>query len=557
MKRTLSILLSLILAFSMIGFAATAEDEITHITVYNFYPNTQTFDGWLNTYFEKELGIHLDVIVADNEKLQTMIAGESLPDMGNFRLNNTIENAMMGDLLVNLDDYADQLPNIYERFPTVVEYSKAMFSCGKDGLYMMPTQIGIYNNYPIDTDTQSIKLRWDAYMKVGAPRIDSWDTLIEVLGDMMEAVPEGEEGIKTWGMAFHGNNGQDTGLANIVLSVEGIMANVKNSLLYYDLKTGELGEMFADDSPWYNAMKVIFNANQAGVLDPDTLTQTYDQLRAKNRLGGTLSVLTGQYTGPYNTAAHLNNEENPSGYLEIAEDWLYPVGAAPQTYGSYGLSISAKSPHIEKCVELLNLLYDPSFNLVLYNGPQGELWDIDENGELYATDKFWNEYMLNNEATLSDGTVFSTGSWWGPYPYAECTETGLGAGKVYRETSWLEVKYKETEYKVYDLWRSVYAEEGWQTPSQAYHSWGNHLSQVTWTNFFEAMDDDTLIVFNACKQVWLEDMYKMAFAADEAEFDALFEDLQTRLGELGVEKVYAWGYEQAEKAIDLEESFAG
>ena len=131
MKRTLSILLSLILAFSMIGFAATAEDEITHITVYNFYPNTQTFDGWLNTYFEKTLGIHLDVIVADNEKLQTMIAGESLPDMGNFRLNNTIENAMMGDLLVNLDDYADQLPNIYERFPTVVEHSKAMFSCGK------------------------------------------------------------------------------------------------------------------------------------------------------------------------------------------------------------------------------------------------------------------------------------------------------------------------------------------------------------------------------------------------------------------------------------------
>ncbi|MBR4235435.1 MAG: extracellular solute-binding protein [Clostridia bacterium] len=555
MKRLACMLIALVLLLSFGSFSLAEDEGITNITMYYFYPNTQTFDGWLNAYFEKTIGVHIDVVVQDNDRLQTMIAGDNLTDMGNFKLNNTIENCMLGNLLVNLDDYKDELPNIYERYPNVVEYSRKMFSCGQDGLYVMPTQIGIYNNYPIDTDTQSIKLRWDAYMAVGAPEIDSWDTLIDVLGQMMEECPTAEEGIKTWGMAFHGNNGQDTGLANIVLSVEGIMANVKNSLLYYDLKTGELGEMFADDSPWYEAMKVIFKANQAGVLDPDTLTQTYDQLRAKNRLGGTLSVLTGQYTGPYNTAAHLDNEENPSGYLEIAEDWLYPVGAAPQTYGSYGLSISAKSEHIDKCVELLNLLYDPYVNLIMYNGPQGELWDIDENGELYATDKFWNEYMVNNEAVLSDGTVFSTGSWWGPYAIAECTETGMGAGKVYRETSWLEVRQKETEYKVYDLWRSVYADEGWVCPSDAYHTWGNHLYQVTWTNFFEAMDEDTTVIFNACKQVWLEDMYKMAFAADEAEFDALFKDLQTRLAELGVEKVYAWGYEQAEAAQELEASF--
>ena len=56
------------------------------------------------------------------------------------------------------------------------------------------------------------------------------------------------------------------------------------------------------------------------------------------------------------------------------------------------------------------------------------------------------------------------------------------------------------------------------------------------------MDDELTSIFNAVKAVWCEDMYKMAFAADEAEFDAYFNDLRERAYGLGLEKVYEWGY---------------
>ncbi len=352
MKRSLSVFLALLLALSLFAGVSFAEnEEIVTLTMYHIGPNTHTFDCWINDYLEKTIGVRLEYIVKDDDKLQTMIAGGSLPDMGHFKLNNTLENAMLGDLLVNLDEYKEQLPNLYEKNAKVVEYSRKMLTPGYDGLYAMPVEIGIYNDYPIDTDTQSVKLRWDAYNQIGAPRIGDWDELIDVLAQMMEACPTADEGIKTWGWAFHGNSGQDVGLANTVLSVEGYMANLANAMVTLNLKTGEAEKMFDDDSAWYNAMKVIFKANQAGVLDPDTLTQTYDELRAKNRLGGTLSVMTGQYTGPYNTDEHMNSETNPSGYLEIAEDWLYPVGAAPLTYGGGNcISIAKNSKNVEKCV---------------------------------------------------------------------------------------------------------------------------------------------------------------------------------------------------------------
>lgn len=553
MKRSLSVFLALLLALSLFAGVSFAEnEEVVTLTMYHIGPNTHTFDCWINDYLEKTIGVRLEYIVKDDDKLQTMIAGGSLPDMGHFKLNNTLENAMLGDLLVNLDEYKEQLPNLYEKNAKVVEYSRKMLTPGYEGLYAMPVEIGIYNDYPIDTDTQSIKLRWDVYNQIGAPRIGDWDELIDVLAQMMEACPTADEGIKTWGWAFHGNGGQDVGLANTVLSVEGYMANFANAMVTLDLKTGEAEKMFDDDSAWYNAMKVIFKANQAGVLDPDTLTQTYDELRAKNRLGGTLSVMTGQYTGPYNTDEHMNSETNPSGYLEIAEDWLYPVGAAPLTYGGGNcISIAKNSKNVEKCVEFLNLFYDDYTTLVFYNGPEGDLWKL-EGEELTATDLFMNEYLVKNEATLSDGTVFSTGSWWGPYAYSNCEPI---YGKVFRQTSWHEFATLSATSKVYDLWRQAYADEGWYTPGEAYHAWGHHLYQPTWKNFIETMSEDNLIIYNACKQVWLEDMYKMAFAADEAEFEALYKDLQTRTQALGIETLQEWGLDQIEKAKELEKSF--
>ena len=554
MKRYLALLLVLVMALPLV-MSASAEDEIVHLTVYSFYPNPGTWDGFLNNYLEKTIGVHLDSIPADNEKLQTMIAGNTLPDIGNFMLNNSITNLIESDMLINLEDYEDELPNLFEQFPSVVAYAKKMI-CGEKGLFGMPVQIGRSTTYPFDPDTQSIKLMWDVYYEIGAPEINDWDDLIDVLGQMMEARPTNAEGDRTWGMAYHGNNGSDVGLANIVLCSTGWMTNIKNSLLNLDLKTGEIQEMFQEDGAWYNALKVIFNANQAGVLDPDTLTQTYDQLRAKNRLGTTMSVMNGQYVGPYNTAAHQDDPEHPTAYLSVYADWLYPVANAEAPYGASGrvLSIPKTCSNIDKAIELLNLLYDPYSNLVFYNGPQGELWDIDDEGKLYATSLFLDDYLINLSVTLSDGTVFSTGTWWGPYPMVECQPTPWG--EVYRQTSWEFIKQKELTYKIYELWHAVYDEEGWASPIIAYESNGQHPQQVSWPVFFTPMDDELTSIFSAVKAVWCEDMYKMAFAADEEEFDAYFNDLRERAYSLGLEKIYEWGYAQIDRAKELEAEFA-
>lgn len=555
MKKSLALVLALVLAMAALSCAFAEENEVVHLTVYNFYPNPGTWEGFLNNYLEKTIGVRLDSIPTDNEKLQTMIAGNSLADIGSFMLNNSITNLIESDMLVNLEDYEDELPNLFEQFPSAVKYAKKML-CDEKGLYGMPVQIGRTTTYPFDPDTQSIKLMWNVYKEIGAPEINDWDDLIDVLGQMMEAHPTNEVGGKTYGMAFHGNNGSDIGLANIVLSSTGYMPNIKNSLLNLNLLTGEIEEMFADNGAWYNALKVIYKANQAGVLDPETLTQTYDQLRAKNKVGSTMSVMNGQWVGPYNTAAHQDDQENPSGYLSLYADWLYPVANAESPYGSSGrvLSIAKTCSNMEKAIELLNLLYDPYSNLVFYNGPQGELWDIDENGKLYATDLFLNDYLTNLEVTLSDGTVFSTGTWWGPYAMVECQPTPWG--EVYRQTSWEFIKQKELTYKVYDLWHEVYAEEGWESPIIAYESNNQHPVQVTWPTFFQPMDDDVLSIYNAVKAVWCEDMYKMAFAANEEEFEAYFADLKQRTDALGIQQVYDWGYAQAERAQALQAEFA-
>ncbi len=66
-----------------------------------------------------------------------------------------------------------------------------------------------------------------------------------------------------------------------------------------------------------------------------------------------------------------------------------------------------------------------------------------------------------------------------------------------------------------------------------------------------AAPDDLQMVMNQIGDVVKTNSWKMVFAKDEAEFNALWEDMVTKANGLGIEQVNTYYEDQWQQALDL------
>ena len=132
-------------------------------------------------------------------------------------------------------------------------------------------------------------------------------------------------------------------------------------------------------------MKWFNDLYQDGLIDPDSMTQTYDEMIAKVQNGGTLFSIF-NYSGSlgYNTKEHTS-----AGKLMYC---MKPEDASPIVYGMNTQggdrvwSIGAKTEYPEKCMEIINYLATPEGRMTMEYGPKGYTWDYDDQKHAYLTD---------------------------------------------------------------------------------------------------------------------------------------------------------------------------
>jgi multiple sugar transport system substrate-binding protein/putative aldouronate transport system substrate-binding protein len=124
---------------------------------------------------------------------------------------------------------------------------------------------------------------------------------------------------------------------------------------------------------------------QNNLLDPNSMTQTFDAMTAKVVNGGTFfSIFNFSGSLAYNTGEHIEANK-----MMLS---MVPEAATPIVYGMNVLggnrvwSIGAKSQYPELCMEILNWLCTPYGRMVTEYGPYGVTWYYDESGNTYSTE---------------------------------------------------------------------------------------------------------------------------------------------------------------------------
>lgn len=555
MRKLLSLLVALTLALGALTGIALAEPESHEpvtLTMFSMPANTSgTMENtWWTDYLYEKLGITLELLPSgdnDDMQMQALMAADALPDIVIFEGDTYLVNAIKGDMLVCLDDYADQMPNAQKYVKTSMEYYAENVS--DDGkCYNISNSIGPRTDSSKLNWTTS--LRWDLYKEIGMPEIkDVWDYL-DVLKAMQDIYPENEEGQKVYAITAW-SDWDSYGMHNAwqVSMLEGVdtgdQLGAKLPFAQVDFATNELSCGLEEDSYYIDGLKWFFTANQMGILDPDSMTQTYNTALEKAAAGRLLFGWWDWAVSGYNTPERKDADE-PTGFqVVMPTECKVPLFTESVVGSGWSWAISAKSEHIDRCIEYLDFMCNPDEVFVLSNGPQGETWDIGEDGLPYLTEKGYAALsdptlVLDQGGKLSDGLALINST-----PIA----TGLVSekyGAVIASSEW--DSYVRPVSKLEADWSEV---TGFDLPIDMVLSNGSYTTIPLANNFVGSLPDEMQMIATQIGDVVKTQSWLAVYAQDEAEFDTIVADMIASAQELGLEEIMEYNRTAWQAAIDL------
>ncbi|MCL1870733.1 MAG: ABC transporter substrate-binding protein [Promicromonosporaceae bacterium] len=498
--------------------------------------------GWFGKIVQDKFNMKLNIIAPNvagggDTLYNTRVAGGNLGDLIITDKGQKMDELIQGGLLQDDSSY-------YGSMKSMKTYDAAVqkLNDGKKGVYAFPTQVSAQkptvSSEGLDP-TFGPFLRWDYYAQLGYPKINTLEDLLPVLKQMQDAHPTADNGKKVYAVdLFKDWDG------NMM-----VMGKQPTTLYGYD----EMGFVLAkadgsdyqsivdSDSQYVRALKFYYQANQMGLVDPESTTQNYDTMFSKYQNGQVLlSWWPWLGQSAYNTTA---NTQAGKGFelVPMKDQNIFSYGAA--VYGATQvMAIGSKAKDPARIAAFIDWLYSPEGILASSSqtmggaGPQGLTWDM-KNGKPELTD-------FGQKAILGDGTAEVPASWGGGQ-YAK----GVSALNV---TTVLPIDTDPNTKMPYNYkyWPQVQA----LTSTPLSKDWSSHMGNATSTMDYLQKNHEVLVapgsgyaapadsseiqtIRNQVKASIVEYSWKMVFAKNDADFSSLLKQMQDTVKGLGYQKV--------------------
>lgn len=401
MKRTLSLVLTLLMLLTLCSGFAIAEEEHRVLTMGG---NTGVEEFWNYDAYkmvQEELNMTIEYTEYTTDSFNAMLAGGDLPDILNVS-GVKMHNLMSNKLAFNYEPYIEEYcPNLLSvQYSNTLAYCREMMSDENGGLYVFCPTVGLHNyNGGSDTSLRGYVVNWEYYKELGCPEMNNDEEYLAVLTQMWENHPTTEEGLPIYLFGVEKPFG-DMGGYHACFTRE-IGLNTWCPYMYKNsIYTNELVNCYTDleKSSYWHDMEFYNTIYRMGGFDLDSFTMTYDEFKAK--------ADKGQYIGnvwDYGDKYVSVPAPGSAFYANI----IMLTGQAPSTYSF----ISADSENWDLALKFINYLYDEDFVRMCYSGVQGKDWDYDENGVPALTDEALADIAAGDEYWSVDGNGYNYRLW--------------------------------------------------------------------------------------------------------------------------------------------------
>ncbi len=547
--------------------AASSEsgyDETITIDVYNGLANYMGMqEGWfakiVRDKFNMELNIIAPNVAGNGDTLyQTRTAAGDLGDLIIVDNGQQYNELVEAGLLTDASEYYETMENV-QRFDAAVQN----LNKDADGLYGFPTSVSTLK--ATDTSegldpTFGAYVRWDLYGEQGYPEIGTLEDLLPVIKKMQEDNPTTDSGKKVYGFSLFSD--WDGNMMNAGKQLVTYYGYDESGFVLAKADGSDYQSILDSDSEYIRALKFYFEANQMGLVDPESTTQNYDTLFAKFQEGQVLfSWWPWLGQAAFNTTTNLTEGK---GFMlaPIQDQKIFSYGA--EVYGGkqfIGIGSNAEDP--ERIAAFIDWLY--SSEGVLANssqtsgssGPEGLTWEM-KDGEPVLTE-FGKQALLDGDGDVPE--EYGGGSYKDGVSALNVNtvlpiDINPDTGFPYAYTMW-ESYQNETTDPVKEDWSK---NMGGAESTIGYLEENDQLLVAPGASYVAPEDSSEISTLrNQAKATIIEYSWRMVFAKDEAEFDQLLKEMQETADGLGYQTVLEFDMnnakDQNEKRIEVAKEF--
>lgn len=537
--------------------AQGGEQEVSHDTeltleVYDKAANFQGIQtGWYGKILKDKFNLKLNIIAPQvsgdaNSLYQTRSASGNLGDIV------IIDNAEMQDcveagLIMDIGDVIGNYPNLSKYKEQIDLFNGTMSGVEAGSTFAIPCQMNTNGptGYAAETVTSAPRVPWDYYEGLGAPDMKTTDDLLKMLADMQAKYPTNAEGDKAYAISMW-KDWDGTSIENANLLANWFGQQVKESVLIGNDNT--IMPLTDQNGAYYKALRFFYQANQMGLVDPDSATQDWttvcDSKMKKKRV---YLFWYNWQNGFWNTPEHGASREN---YMYAPVEDLNIFQMADPYYGDgrvWGVGSSVDDEKKARIMEFLDWLCTPEGLMYQHASLEGLIYTVNDDGTFTLTtdglNRFTSEVKIPEEL---GGGLWNDGNNQINQWIVGSVEKNPESGECYETTLWsstIEMNQTATT-------------EEWMAKFNAaneveYLKNSGQLGMVANVNIPLGSDDtDTALIRSQCKSIVCDSSWRMIFAANDAEFEKMWDDMYTQLEGFGWNDLVAYDTQKYQAVID-------
>jgi multiple sugar transport system substrate-binding protein/putative aldouronate transport system substrate-binding protein len=531
--------------------ASTAEPSPMTIEVYSQPANFQGEQpGWTGKMLKDKFNVTLSIIAPQAAGGDIFAARSAAGFLGDIVIldNADIQSCIKSGLIYDFTKEMETFQSFDEYKKQLDYYNSSLEGVSPGEYYAWPTEMTNTSPTSFSPTLPGVPgvaptVPWDYFREIGAPQLKNLTDLIAALKQMQDNHPTNEAGDPSYGITLW-PDWDGTSIENVNQLTKWYGQEVNGSIL---LDTeGNMTELTDDSGAYKKILQFYFDANNAGVVDPDSGTQNWDSVNSKFNSKRAFLIWNDWQQGFWNTSARGEGGEN---YIMAPVDDMSIYQPSDSFYGS-GRAFACGTDDTEKKERvriLLDWMSSPDGLETIHGGIYGFNYVNAPDGGYDQTVE--GESALMNNSPVPDeygGGLYADGMLQVNQWMASAVAINPKTGESYDPRRWTTTveKGKSTTSRE---WVERYGEEN----PVAYLEKAGQLRVVPFVNVNLVPDtSDISVIRTSCGPLVCDASWKMIFARDQAEFDSIWETLKTDLEGFGWKELVQFDKDKYKALVD-------
>lgn len=514
------------------------------------YQGEQT--GWFGQIVKEKFNLTLNILspqVAGDALYKTRTAAGNLGDLlivDNSQMEELIPAGLVADMTDMIKDY----PNLSKYLDNHFKPFNATFeSVNPEGkIYGFPT-------FEADTSPTTFSeelpysspiMPWDYYKGVGAPKLNNLNDLLDVLKQMRDKYPTNADGKPTIPITLWKDwDGNWMENARWLCNWYGYELPDGTSSILLNAK-GEIAPLAEDNSQYHKILKFFFDANQRGLVDPDSAAQDWNKVAEKLTNKQVLLLWYTWQRGFYNTIER-GRKGDGNVAIPIADTRIMQTGDA--YYGNGRVwALGSKAKDSQRVMEFMDWYCSPEGIRYHVSGIEGFNYEKTPDGKFRLTETGMTAFQNNTPVPAEYGG--------GGYQDGQSKINSMiisdfaidpDTGEFYNQNYWsstLEANKTVLTNEWIDKFQADNATD--------YYIKNKMIDIVPNINTSFGVDSsDIKNKRSQTKDLVVNTSWQMVFAKNEAEFNQLWTKMKSDLVGLGWNDIFAADTARAKKLAQL------